>query len=140
MTSAIITENGLFVLINNVNKMISGKTVLEKINEIKSMNKSLSPKEIQQEIKDYFQQHKTVLTAYGVPRTYKIKDIDFDVNPKKFDITIFDINQPNNKPKTITIYNYYKTQYNIEIKESQPLIIAEPVGLEPKNKLFCKFL
>lgn len=126
MTSAIITENGLFVLINNVNKMISGKTVLEKINEIKSMNKSLSPKEIQQEIKDYFQQHKTVLTAYGVPRTYKIKDIDFDVNPKKFDITISEFNQPNNKPKTITIYNYYKTQYNIEIKESQPLIIAEP--------------
>ena len=36
MTSANITENGLFALINNINKVISGKTVLEKMNEIKA--------------------------------------------------------------------------------------------------------
>jgi len=124
MTSANITENGLFALINNINKVISGKTVLEKMNEIKA--KCNDTKEIELKIKEYFQNHRTVLTTYGVPRTYKIKDIHFDIKPKELDITIKDKNNINHKSTTITLFNYYKNQYNKEIYEDQPIIEAEP--------------
>ena len=126
MTSANITENGLFVLINNINKVISGKTVLEKMKELEVKYNGLSIKEIEGKIKEYFQNHKTVLTTYGVPRTYKIKDIHFDIKPKELDITIKDKNNINQKSTTITLFNYYKNQYNKEINENQPIIEAEP--------------
>ena len=126
MTSAHITESGLCVLINNVNKVISGKTVLEKMNEIKKLNEKFSPSDIKQKIKDYFQNHKTVLTTYGVPKAYRIKNIDFDKTPKNCDITIIDNRLRNNNKRTITLSNYYKTKYHKDINESQPLIEAEP--------------
>ena len=138
MTSANITENGLFVLINNINKVISGKTVLQKINEIRKKYDNLPKKEVDEKIREYFQNHRTVLTTYGVPRTYKIKDIHFDIKPTICSITIKDRNNPNNKISSVPLYNYYKTQYNKEIIQDQPLIEAESKkhkkNQEQKNK------
>ena len=135
MTSAHITENGLFILINNINKVISGKTVLQKIKEIENEFNGLPKKEIQQKIKDYFQTHRTVLTTYGIPRTYKIKEIDFDKTPDKIDINIKDRNNINKEEKTITLFNYYTNVYHINIDLNQPIITAEQKVNKKNNEL-----
>ena len=68
---------------SNENKLITGKTVLEKMRELrrKFRAQNISESEVLQKIKDYFKYHKTVLTMYGSLRTYKIYDIDFDKTP-----------------------------------------------------------
>ena len=83
-SSCQITENGLYMLINNRNKLISGKTALQKMIEIrKELQQTNIPiNEIYERIKEYFKYHKTVLTIYGSLRTYKIKDVDFDKKPE----------------------------------------------------------
>ena len=83
ITSANITESGLYMLVNNINKLITGKTVLEKMRELRSKFKAenRNHSEIVQGIKDYFRYHRTVLTTYGSLRTYRINDINFDKNP-----------------------------------------------------------
>ena len=124
MTSANITENGLCLLINNINKVISGKTVLQKIHEIESKYKNLQVKEIQNKIKSYFENHRTVITGYGVPRAYRINAIDFDLDPKTLSIMIEDKEQCKKKT-TLTLYDYYKKKYKLEIKLKQPLIEAK---------------
>jgi hypothetical protein len=125
ITSAHITENGLFMQINNRNKYISGKTALQKMNEIRSelLDQQKTYKEIYDKINEFFYSHRTVITTYGSFKAYKIKEVNFDKCPNNTNITIKDIN--GNK-RTISIINYYKNQYNIEIKEkTQPLLIAE---------------
>ena len=83
LTSANITESGLYILVNNINKLITGKTVLTKMKEMRKnlSNVNMNKQEIFREIKDYFKYHRTVLTIYGSLRTYKILDIDFEKNP-----------------------------------------------------------
>ena len=121
-TSAQITENGLFLLVLNVNKHVSAVTVYDKIKEIRNENRGLSECDIRKVIEDYFNIHKTVLTTYGALRTYRIKAIDFDKNPDNLTFNVKD----GNKMKTITISDYYSTQYKIKIRDkNQPLIIAE---------------
>ena len=97
-----ITENGLYMLINNRSKLISGKTALEKINEIKG--KITSGKESHEKIREYFEKHKTVLTTYGAFKSYKIKDVSFDKNPSNTNINIKDIN---GEKKSASVESYY---------------------------------
>ena len=121
-TSAQITESGLFLLVLNVNKHVSTVTVYEKINDIRNANRGVPESDIRKIIEDYFLTHKTVLTTYGSLRTYRIKAIDFDTNPRK---TSFNIKE-GDKIKTISIEEYYKLQYKVTIKDpDQPLLIAE---------------
>ena len=121
-TSAQITENGLFLLVLNVNKYVSQVTVYDKINEIRNEHKKLPESEIRKIIEEYFIIHKTVLTIYGSLRTYRIKSIDYDADPRK---TSFNIKE-GDQIKTITIEEYYKRQYNVKIRDpKQPLLIAE---------------
>jgi aubergine-like protein len=121
-TSAQITESGLFLLVLNVNKHVSNMTVLEKINNIKNEHKGLPESEIRKIIEEYFTTHKTVLTTYGSLRTYRIKSIDFDTNPRKTSFNVKD----GDRIKTISIEEYYKIQYKVTLKNpDQPLLIAE---------------
>ena len=125
LTSANITESGLYMLINNRNKLITGKTALSKMIEIKNKLRieNINEQKIYEEIKAYFKYHKTVLTIYGSLRTYKISDIDFDKNPVNTTIAYKD---KDGRINTISLINYYKNQYLIDIKDkNQPLIIAE---------------
>ena len=135
ITSANITESGLYMLVNNINKLITGKTVLEKMRELRSKFKAenRNHSEIVQGIKDYFRYHRTVLTTYGSLRTYRINDIDFDKNPSNTNIKYKD---KDGKTISIPISNYYKNQYQLEIKnKNQPLIVAENNFLKNKNLL-----
>ena len=123
ITSAHITENGLFMQINNRNKFISGKTVFQKMLEIKQKFSHSSTKEVNDAISDYFFSHRTVLTTYGSIKTYKVKEVNFSRTPNNTDITMKD---NNGIRKTISIINYYNFQYGIDIKEkNQPLLIVE---------------
>ena len=133
ITSCQITESGLYMLVNNRSKLISGKTALEKMNEIRKINqKNIPMNEIYEIIREYFNSHRTVLTTYGSLRGYKIKDVDFDKNPVNTNVR-FKINK---ELKTIPLINYYKNQYNINIKHlKQPLLIAENNNLKNKKLL-----
>ena len=134
ITSAHITENGLFMQINNRSKLITGKTALQKMTEIKSklLKQNASNKEINDAINEYFNSHRTVLTTYGSIRTYRIKEVNLNRNPENTDITI-KVN--NGVKRTISIINYYKVQYGIEINQkNQPLLVAE--NKNSKNKKF----
>ena len=123
-TSAQITENGLYLLVLNMNKYTSGKTMYEKIYQImeESRHHNRSQDEIKQKIEDYIDEHRTVLTIYGSIRAYRIESIDFEKNPMN---TSFNIKTQEGM-KTVTIYNYYQQQYKQNIKhKDQPLLIAE---------------
>ena len=125
-----ITESGLYMLLNNRSKLISGKTALDKINEIKEKLRSGSGREIRENIREYFEKHQTVLTKYGSLKSYKIKDIDFDKNPSNTNIIIKD---SDGIKKSVSIFNYYKTQYQRKIEDLyQPLLISE--NNNSKNK------
>ena len=133
-TAAHITENGLFMLINNRNKLISGKTALQKMTEIrrKLEERNASYKEIKEEINYYFHSHRTVLTTYGSLKAYKIKEVNFDRTPNNTNINFKDIKGEN---RNISIINYYKNQYNIDINQkNQPLLVAESNNQNSKNK------
>ena len=123
-TSAQITEIGLFLLVLNMNKYTSGKTMYEKIYQImeEGRHHHRNQDEIKQRIEDYIEEHRTVLTIYGSIRAYRIERIDFEKNPMN---TSFNIKTQEGM-KTVTIYNYYQQQYRQTIKhKDQPLLIAE---------------
>ena len=122
-TSAQITSNGLFLLVSNINKHVMETTVYDIIERMKCENKKLPEPERRRLIQEYFDLHKTVLTTYGSFRAYRIKQIDFDTSPRK---NTFNLKEKNNIVKTVTIFDYYKAQYSITIKDpDQPLLIVE---------------
>ena len=123
MTSVHITNNGLFMRINDVNKIISTKSVYKKIVEIKNNNNDKGHIEVRELINDYFRTHRTVLTRYGNFRTYRLSAINFDKTPKNTCIKIKDIN---GKVNNVSLSNYFYNQYGVKIKdENQPLIEVE---------------
>ena len=123
MTSVHITNNGLFMRINDVNKIISAKSVYKKIVEIKNNNNEKGHIEVRELINDYFRTHRTVLTRYGNFRTYRLSSINFDKTPKNTCIKIKDIN---GKVNNVSLSNYFYNQYGVKIKdENQPLIEVE---------------
>ena len=130
-TSAQITENGLFMLVTNINKHVMEITVYDVIKRLKKENNNLNEQDRRKVIQEYFEKHKTVLTTYGSFRAYRIKQIDFDASPSKNSINL---KEKNNITKTVTLLQYYKSQYSINIKDpEQPLLIVERKS-KGKNK------
>jgi aubergine-like protein len=98
-------------------------TVYDIILRIRDENPGLSESEKRKLIEDYFASHKTVLTTYGSFRTYRIRQIDFDASPVK---TSFNVKEKNGEVKTISIKDYYLSQYEVALKDpDQPLLIVE---------------
>ena len=121
-TSVQITESGLNLMVLNMNKYVSGKTMLEKLNQIRNENNRAPEGEIREIIEEYLEEHKTVLTSYGSLRAYRIERIDFDRTPLN---TSFNIKTSEGN-KTVTLINYYETQYHVKIRDkNQPLLVAE---------------
>ena len=135
-TSAQITENGLFLLVSNVNKHVMETTVYDIIIRIKDENQNLPESEKRKLVEEYFNMHKTVLTTYGSFRTYRIKQIDFDASPAK---TSFNVKEKTGQTKTVSILDYYKIQYSIIISDpDQPLLIVERKSKSQKKSLPSK--
>ena len=125
-TAVTITESGLFLRINDRNRLITGKTVLDKMREFEMKHKNMKSEECSRDISEYFI-GKTVIATYGNYRAYRIGQISFDrdVNNTRFDI------EKEGKKTQISIKEYYKQQYNITIKnDDQPILIEEI----PRNK------
>ena len=121
-TSAQITESGLYLMVLNMNKYVSGKTMYEKICQIRNENNNASESEKRELIEEYIEEHPTVLSSYGSFRAYRIERIDFEKTPSN---TSFNIKTPEGI-RTISLFNYYKNQYRLDIKDrNQPLLIAE---------------
>ena len=123
MTSVQITESGFLMRINDINKVISGKSALKKILEIRSENPNCGKADLFDKINEYFSEHRTVLAKYGNLRTYRVHKINFDKTPKNTNITLKD---KDGKETTCNLVNYYRNQYSLKIKdENQPLIEVE---------------
>ena len=122
-TAVCITENGLFLRLNDKNKMITGKTAYEKMIELsKKYNGNMFNESYIRDIKDYFI-GKTVVTKYGIYRPYRIGDVLTDKNLTN---TTLNMTNGEGKSETVSLKNYYKIQYNINIKnELQPLFVDE---------------
>ena len=89
--------------------------------ELRRRNSNIRSEENMRAITDYLK-GKVVIAGYGNFRAYRIGEISFDrtVNNTDFEI------EKDGKKQKITIKDYYKQQYNINIKfEDQPLLIEE---------------
>ena len=125
-TAVAITESGLFLRVNDKNKLITGKTVLDKMNEFGHKFKNIRSEESIRTINDYFK-GKVVIAGYGNFRAYRIGEVNFDRDVSN---TEFDIEKEGKKEK-MKMKDYYKIQYNIDIKhDDQPILIEE----QPLNK------
>ena len=129
-TAVSITENGLFLRVNDKNKLITGKTAYDKMREIGERHGGLRSEDCQREINEYFK-GKTVIATYGNYRAYRIGEISYDRNINN---TEFEITKEGQKNK-INIKNYYKQQYKIDLKhEDQPLLIEETPRRRAKDQ------
>ena len=131
MTSVQITENGFFMRINDVSKIISGKSALKKILEIREENRNLNKGDLFKKINQYFSEHRTVLAKYGNLRTYRVANVNFDKTPKNTNIIL---KEKDGTERQCNLVNYYKNQYSIKIKdENQPLIEVEMLKKKGTN-------
>ena len=125
-TAVTITESGLFLRVNDKNKLITGKTVYDKFEEIRRTMKNMRSEDYRRAITEYLK-GKVVIAGYGNFRAYRIGEISFD---RDINNTAFEI-EKEGKKESLNIKTYYKRQYNIDIRhEDQPLIIEEV----PRNR------
>ena len=94
-TAVTITESGLYLRINDKNKLITGKTVFDKFEEFRSKYGNMRSEECMRNITDYFK-GKVVIAGYGNFRAYRIGDISFDRDIKN---TEFEIEKEGKKEK-----------------------------------------
>ena len=126
--SSKITSNGLYMLINYKEKIVS-KSVYTKILEIK---KSYHQKDIQKEkIVEYFGIHKSVIPIYGTRKVYTISKINFDKSPSNTIIKYK--NKDNNLIITINLLDYYNKIYKLKIKDENQYIIEAQSSKKNKN-------
>ena len=122
-TAVCITEKGLFLRINDKNKMITGKTAYDKIIELsRKYNGDQVLLDCQKDIREYFI-GKSVVAQYGSYKAYRIGEVLTD---KNINNTTINFSDSDGKTTTITLKNYYQIQYKINIKnENQPLFLDE---------------
>ena len=122
-TAVCITESGLYLRINDKNKLITGKTAYENMLEIAKKNgNNFLDENCRREIAEYFR-GKTVIAQYGTYRAYKIGEVTSEQNVNN---TSINMKTKDGKIAYVPLKKYYKDQYNIDIKhEDQPLLIEE---------------
>ena len=131
-TGSIITDSGLYLRIIDRTKFISGKTAYDKLKEIFDKNKHNSPKDA---CIEYFE-NKSVLSNYGNLKVYKIESISFDKTPINTNVSI---KKEDGSFINVTLFNYYKEKYSIEIKNlNQPLLIVNDKRKNKENNELTK--
>lgn len=119
-TAAVITSKGICLRINDKVKVLPNKTVLEKIREMCKAAGKNSPSEYESELASYFKGRK-VVARYGTPKVYELGEIFFDRTVENTTIEF----KTGTKVTTKSLFEYYKTTYNITIKDkSQPIFKA----------------
>ena len=116
--SAYNYTSGLTIVIDNINKFISNKTCLERINEI--MEDPQVRDKISKILHEF--QFKTVIGAYGHKKTYFVEDIDFKKNPVNMRFETHD-------GKKMSIAEYFMKTYDMKVTDmKQPLFIVKING------------
>ena len=125
-TNVLITEKGILLQVIDKRIIITGSTAYEKMVEIsKKYDNKITNENCKRDILSFFK-GKTLITQYGNYRSYKISDINFD---RTTDNTTFNIEEKDGTKKSISIKDYYETQYGINFKyKDQPLFIEENKG------------
>ena len=134
-TAVCITEMGLFLRINDKNKMITGKTAYQKMLELsQKYNGNMINESYLRDIRSFFK-GKTVVAQYGNFRAYRIGDVLIDKNIIN---TTFNIPNSEGITETVTLKDYYLKQYNIAIRnDQQPLFIDDDsIRLEDSKKRY----
>lgn len=114
-------EGGLLMNIDTSHKVLRNETVLSMMQDIYQSNRGDFHAQC---VKDLV--GATVLTRYN-NNNYRIDDIDWSMNPMSTFTT--------SKGETISFYDYYKSQYRIEIKDkNQPMLINRPKKATQRGK------
>ena len=139
----VVGENSLFYLINNNNIIISKKTILEKLEDIKKLNGNKIDSVYKNKVKSLIL-GKSIVMKYIynnqkiIYKRYKIDDISFDrnINNTEFELSI------DGTTKNITLKNYYlnKYQYNIRNLDQPILIQYENCKTKDNTKKVKRFL
>ena len=118
-TSFMETESGNYLNVTLKNKILSTDTVLDYLEYYKYKDKKNQKKLLNDLVGRSFK------VSYA-KKNYIIDDILFDRNPNKQDF--------NYNGKTMTIKEYYKDKYDIEIEDlSQPLLVVRRKNSEGKD-------
>lgn len=121
-TAVSITENGMAFRVNTKNKNLSNKTAYDVMME---KRKKLNGTSLISELKEFFI-GRSLLAKYGTYRVYKIDDI----SEKSPSTTSINVKGADNLTRSITILDYYKMQYSINIKDKhQPLLVHRKKGM-----------
>ena len=121
-TAFCITESGLYLRINDRNKLVTGKTAYDKVMEIShKFGNNLNSEEFRLELESYFV-GKTLFAPYGNYSAYRIGKIDFDRTPKN---TSIEMKGVDGKTSNITIENYYHNRYNINLKYGNQFLFVD---------------
>lgn len=121
--SAFNYTSGLTLVLDNINKFISNKTCLERIQEIQYLAANGEIKDPVSRILHEFQ-YKTVIAKYGMRKTYLVEDIDFKYTPvtKRFET---------HDGKKMSIAEYFLKTYSLKVTDGkQPLFIVKINGKE----------
>jgi hypothetical protein len=62
---------------------------------------------------------KIVIANYGNQASWRIEDIIFDNNLDTFTLSIEDKENSKNNQQPMSISQYYKTKYNLEVKDNK---------------------
>lgn len=117
--SAFNYEQGLAIVIDNVNKFITTKSCLERMHEIGDITDPAVQEMIHTEFK-----YSSVIANWGNKKAYIVKNVLFNTNP--FVHTFKD-----NEGNVHSIAEYYKKTYNMKISEkNQPLFEVHIGGKE----------
>lgn len=103
--SAYSYVDGLTLVIDNINKFLSNKSCLERIQEIQQSG----IKEVKQRILEEFQ-HKSVIGKWGVKKTYIVQDVVFDKTP----VTCF---FQDSQGKKMSVAEYFLKTYQMKVKQ-----------------------
>ena len=102
-------EGGILLHCDTSNRVMRTRTVLDIITDIFTKNKDTYQEEAKKQLVGSY-----VVTRYN-NRTYKVDDIDFEMNPKsEF------IDHLNN---SVSFVDYYRSAYKIDLKDiGQPMV------------------
>lgn len=74
--SAFAYQNGITLVVDNINKFMSTTSCLERIHEIFKKDHKFAQNKILKEFKE-----KSIVAMWGHKRTYIVEEVQFDLNP-----------------------------------------------------------
>ena len=129
-------SQGIFTSISLKNRMLSIKNcfLLIKEKESEYTQSRLTKDQIQKSLNDHFSE-RTVKMLYKGKRTYYVSKVNFNKSPKNTSF-LFDGKLIINLGSNVSLINYYKAAYGVDIKNpDQPLFESEVTNHDGKTSV-----